>query len=318
MDSFTVYCPTSKLSLDNLGSTAATYNVTNKTAKPLRIQLKVRAQGNAKREWFQLLGEQERDLPASNTTTATINIQIPKGTPAGEYRVRLDVANSHVPEDVKEGPDVTFEVKPNGDPNDPHRKWKIVAGVVSAIVVGTLLAWIFWPKPEVPNLMELKAGEIKELEDEITKLFVDHHNLILGELVPQSNSPKKCAPYKVNKQDPEAGTKYSEQVTVKVMYEGTTESLPVPNWTNKSFGEVAAFAASDANKLTYHATPNTPLTHVISRTEPAAGTMVCEDDEIKLVTAAPTGTPPKPPLCTRPWCNKFIEGGILGPKLRVE
>ena len=108
---FDVTTTTDVLTLGADGRGKIVFTVTNTTQKPQRASFKVRALDSGEAGWLKLGGDAERDFTAGFTHQVELALNVPPGTPASKFRVRLDalsVANPN--DDFTEGPTVGVTV----------------------------------------------------------------------------------------------------------------------------------------------------------------------------------------------------------------
>jgi hypothetical protein len=142
LPSFTVTAAGSKVSLDSSGATKTSFTVTNTSAQTLKGRLLTRPREPAKAEWFSILGESVRDFAPNASQQATVQLNVPPGTPPGSYSFRLDAVSQVDPdEDFTEGPSVAFDVAPPPEPKKPFPWWivAVAGGVLLLIVIGVVV-----------------------------------------------------------------------------------------------------------------------------------------------------------------------------------
>lgn len=197
----------------------ATFSVTNKSGQSLTGRLSMEPQGNSKAEWFEILGEKERNFAGSETQKITVNVKTPATVPAGDYKARFRVVNVSDPDnDFTESPVVTFTVPAADAPKGgiPWWVWLIVAAVVVAIIV--VLAIVFWPssKVTVPNVSK---------GDMTYAAASDQLKASALTVAPEIDEPSTAAPPgNVFKQDPAADSSVDKNTEVKL----TVAQAPAP------------------------------------------------------------------------------------------
>jgi len=165
-------------------SGSAVFNVTNKSGERRAGRLSVQTAGEAKREWFTLDGEQERDFGAGETQTASIRISVPDDVAAGDYPFRLRVVAVNDPDnDHVDGPASTARIEARAT-NGGIKPWVwILLAVLLLLLVGGGLFFFLRgsgddpqppPKEEKPaNLVQVPKleGEPLDKARELAKDF---------------------------------------------------------------------------------------------------------------------------------------------------
>jgi beta-lactam-binding protein with PASTA domain len=124
---------THSLAVDASGKGEATFIVTNSSAKPVQGRATVVPQEPARRDWFSIVGSQERNFRGGEAYQCKVEVAVPPDTPAGKYGFRLDAVNVANPdEDFAEGQTLSFEWKPVAVVAKPARPGWIVPAVIAA------------------------------------------------------------------------------------------------------------------------------------------------------------------------------------------
>ena len=86
------------------------FNVSNESAKSVRLSVETRTEGGTQEGWLEVLGDIERELPESGNDQVTVRVNLPNGTPEGKYAFRLRVYATDDPEQFADSPAVAVEV----------------------------------------------------------------------------------------------------------------------------------------------------------------------------------------------------------------
>lgn len=162
-------CPT-RVDLTVAADTQAQSGTLNSTIRNVTAQrqtgrIRVEALGDAKPDWFSLVGapstsprEIEQDFAPNGTLTVQVAVKVPPKTPAGVRTFRLHVNSEAVPDtDFADGPAVSIEVAPWVEPAAPAKAklpwWAFAAaGAFVAVVLG-VVGWLAWPSSLDPKLV---------------------------------------------------------------------------------------------------------------------------------------------------------------------
>ena len=188
-------------------STTAAFNVTNETGQRLRISALVQPDSPAEAGWFTIDGGSERDLSPGTSDQITLRLQVPRDVTPGRYAFRLQVYSTEDPEKSVQSPAVALEVPalepepgPRPEPQpEPKRAfpWLIIAIVAGVLVLGGVLAAVFWPRGvEVPNVVGQNLNAATS--------SIEQTGLAVG-LPPSRAETNEQAPDAVLGQSPEAG-----------------------------------------------------------------------------------------------------------------
>lgn len=135
------------------------YVVTNRTGEKDLVRLVV--PGDFKLE-AKIDGDAEQSLNAEATATYNVKVKVPVRRTSGDEDLRMTVVAARDPDRFHQtAPAVRIVVaSPTVDPAPPQKKpfpWWIVAvaGGAVVLVLGVVLAVVFWPKPK-PKLAQLK------------------------------------------------------------------------------------------------------------------------------------------------------------------
>jgi serine/threonine-protein kinase len=138
---FTVTAATNSVQLDSNRQSEAAFTVFNASGRPLRGQVRLKAEDPAATGWLSLEGEAEQDFDIAAAKQFTVKIQAPPDAQPGNYTFRLDVVGVENPDELyTEGPTVTFQVGEEREETEPFPWWivAVVAGVV--VTAGIILA----------------------------------------------------------------------------------------------------------------------------------------------------------------------------------
>lgn len=203
---------------------AASFSITNKTNQPLAGRLSVVPQGNAKAEWFEVMGEAQRNFAAAETQQATVNVTVSGDAPAGNYTFRLRIVNVNDPDnDYTDGATASFkvpEVVPSGGGGFPTWAYIAIAVALVVIVGGVLL--FLRPSPKVT------------VTDTVGKTFADASAELTNEgldVTREDVTPAGKTPGTVVKQDPPKDSRVAKHSTVKLSVAGAV----VPQLHGKTF-----------------------------------------------------------------------------------
>jgi hypothetical protein len=143
--SFTVTAAGQRVNLDAAGTARASFTVTNTSPQALRGQLFARKLGEAKPEWFTVVGDTVRDFAPGEVQQVVVELKVPPGSAPGSYSFRLDAVSEADPdEDFTEGQSVAFDVA--APPPPPPKKkfpWWILA-IVGAVVLLIVIGLVVW------------------------------------------------------------------------------------------------------------------------------------------------------------------------------
>jgi hypothetical protein len=134
---FAITAATNTVLLDSNRQGQTSFTVSNTTAHSIRGRAHIVAQQSTAGAWLTLLGETERDFPASGSQQYVVQITVPPGAPSGDYTFRLDVVDLANPDDdFSEGPTIKF-VGPAPVPmKKPFPWWMVAVAVGILILVG--------------------------------------------------------------------------------------------------------------------------------------------------------------------------------------
>jgi hypothetical protein len=190
---------------------AASITITNASASPERVRLRLKATPPTQQEWLIAPEEAEWDLPAEGTRQVSVRVEVPAGTPAGQYPFLPVVEAERLPEEVfTEGKQITIEVQPTEQPARQFPVWvfPVAAAVLLVVGVGLWLA-LRSRAVSVPDVVGKPMAEAKRLV-EAKGLVVEEGPLTLaGPGVPgtcATQEPPKETPLK-----PKAKVKLSEE-----------------------------------------------------------------------------------------------------------
>lgn len=283
---FNVTAPAGTVRLDKNGQGEVTYTVTNDSDRPQRSLARIVPLEGAKQEWFTVAGDLERDLPVQGTQQYLVRIAVPRGTPAGLCKVRLDAVSAIKDADVfTEGPTVVFEV-PKPEVKKNPLPW-IIAGAALLLIVVVVILFIAL-QPKVPNIVG------KSVED--ARAALDKKKLHL-----KIASPTYKPGYEDNTvvtQSPAAGAKPPSDDSVEVSLNTLTVKVPRLAGLDMVSATISLLDLSLNPRIQSQQSNQTPLTVVT--TNPAAETMAHRGDSITVVLATP---PPAVVWNTPIWMN---------------
>ena len=138
------------------------FTVTSESRGPIRISLQALAEAATKKEWLEVVGAHERDLPASGNEHVTVRISVPANAEPGRYSFRLRAYDSDDPERSAESPAVAAEVPTpvvkttvTETPKKPF-PWWIVAVAAVVLVIGGGVTWYLLSGTKVPALKDMR------------------------------------------------------------------------------------------------------------------------------------------------------------------
>lgn len=253
----------------------ATFSVTNKTSQPLACHLDVQPQGDAKAEWFEIMGEAQRNFAVSETQKIAVNIQVPQTATPGDYRFRFRAVNVNDPDnDYTESPVATFAVVAASDRGKkPFPWWIVIVGaVVLLLIVGGVVAWLLIPggKVTVPDV-STKGLTYDAAAQQITD----------AGLAPQQSPTQATTgtPGTVVDQDPKPDAQVDKSTTVTLTVAASAPTIEVPDVSSQgySFDEAKGFLSAKGFTATRHevAAQGKPPDTVLAQT-PAGHAMVPE------------------------------------------
>lgn len=161
-------CPT-RLALTVAADTqeqtgAVKCTVRNTTARRQTVRLRIEPQGDLKPEWLAFTGapptsprEIEQDLAPEGTFTAEVTAKIPPRTPPGGRTFRLRATSESSPDiDFTDGPAIAVDIAAWKEPEAPKRGlplWAFAAAAAFVLVVGSVIAYLAWPRGLDPRLV---------------------------------------------------------------------------------------------------------------------------------------------------------------------
>jgi hypothetical protein len=208
---------------------SANFSVTNKSGQPLAGRLSVQPQGDAKAEWFDIMGEKERNFAPTETQKITVNIKTPPAAKMGDYKFRFRAVNVNDPDnDYTDSAVVTFNLVAPPPPVPPKFPWWAVAvGVVLFLVVIGVVIWLVIPKgvavPDVSTAGLTYDAAAKQVTD--------------AGLNPKQNPTPATsgAPGTVVSQNPAAGATVDKgsDVTLTIAEAAAAPTITVPDVTSQ-------------------------------------------------------------------------------------
>jgi hypothetical protein len=123
-----------------------TYTVSNLSGRNVRGRVVLKPDDPAvKNKWVTVGEEAEKDFGENSTFQFKVTINMPADASPGKYTFRLDAVNASIPDEGDSGPTIGLEVL--GAQPHPFPKWIFPVAAVVLLVVGGLVAWMLWPKP---------------------------------------------------------------------------------------------------------------------------------------------------------------------------
>lgn len=224
-------------------STTCVFNVANKTGERLRISIRVMAEPPAKDSWFTIDGGNEHDLAPDVSDQITLRLKVPKDAAPGSSAFRVQVYSTADTEQSVDSPAVALEVpappgptpEPGPEPKpapDKRFPWWVVAVVAGVLVLGGVLAAVFWPRGiEVPDVVGLSLDGAKDAIAEVGLAVA---------LPPSTAETDQQAPDTVLGQTPDPGAKVKKgseiKLTVAVPAKADSESLCIASGLIKGGG----------------------------------------------------------------------------------
>ena len=141
----TITAATEQVHLQAGGEGEHVFTVNNAAGRGLKLGARVVAEDDTPADWFELVGETERDFADRASGQIRVRVRVPGDAPDGEHRFHLTVFDVNSPgEHFTEGPTVFVNVTAKAkDEEDPSFPWWIVAvGVVLLLAGGGLLWWL--------------------------------------------------------------------------------------------------------------------------------------------------------------------------------
>jgi hypothetical protein len=143
--SFAITTSTSSLRLEGGGQGESSFTITNATGRPVRARAVIEPEGTARREWFTLVGDAERDFGPDVTHQYLVRVEVPPGTPEGAYAFRLSAVSVDNPdEEFTAGPSVGFQIARPVAPGPRKRfpwAWVALAAGLLLITLASLLVF---------------------------------------------------------------------------------------------------------------------------------------------------------------------------------
>jgi beta-lactam-binding protein with PASTA domain len=300
----TATSPTAQSGAD--GTAEYAFTVSNTSGARLRVGSRILPEAPAREEWFSVEGS-ERELGPRETDQITVNVRVPAGVAAGEYKLRLLVFSAErgrSGEDFTEGPVVTLEVPGASKPTHvPGAKggfpWWAAVIAVLVLGLGGGAAWWLWPRDvQVPQLTQLPKTEA---ESELQQ-----SGLTLGEV--RTKVTGTVAGDIVLEQDPTAGAKVKKGSAVDLTIEAA--AVEVPNVVGKLIAEAKQALASAGlavGDVKQERTGQKPGGTVLSQ-EPAGGPNVSGQTAIALTVEAASVRVPRVIGQTLADATKALEG----------
>lgn len=149
--------PTDDILTLQQGKGAAGFSVRYMGEGAVEARAEVVALQGAKQDWLQMAQPATKAMQSNQTQTFKALVNVPPGTPAGRYGLRLDVMSvENTDEEYNQGPVISFEVAetaaapPKKDKGFPW--WiVIVAAVVLVLLVGGITTYFMAHKGDVPD-----------------------------------------------------------------------------------------------------------------------------------------------------------------------
>ena len=158
---FAITVASNSVTLNAQRKAEAAFAVFNSSGRTVRGRAVLTPQEGAAPDWFSIAGEAERDFAPAGAAQYTVQIQVPPGTPPGEYSFRLDMVNIANPdEDYTQGQGVSFGAPESSVPFCIPWWVYAAAGVVGVLVVVAVVILVTRNGDiPVPDVAELSAEE---------------------------------------------------------------------------------------------------------------------------------------------------------------
>ncbi|OEU72623.1 MAG: hypothetical protein BA869_12590 [Desulfuromonadales bacterium C00003107] len=130
------------------GQGAAGFAVRYVGERSVEAKAKAVALQGAEQAWLQVAKPATKDMQSNQTQTFKVLVNVPPGTSAGRYGLRLDVmSEDNTDEEYNQGPVISFEVPELSEPAPKTEKgfpwWIIiVAAVILALAAGGIAWWL--------------------------------------------------------------------------------------------------------------------------------------------------------------------------------
>ncbi len=130
------------------GQGAAGFAVRYVGERAVEAKAKAVALQGAEQAWLQMAKPATKDMQSNQTQTFKVLVNVPPGTPAGRYGLRLDVmSEDNTDEEYNQGPVISFEVPEMSEPAPKKEKgfpwWiVIVATAVLVLLAGGITWWV--------------------------------------------------------------------------------------------------------------------------------------------------------------------------------
>jgi PASTA domain len=268
---FIITAPAGTIRVNAEGAADATFTVSNGSERPQRALAKVVPLEGAQAGWFQLAGESDRDLPVQGSTQYTVRLGVPKGTPEGSYKFRLDVVTAlKTGDEAADGPTVVFEVPETKKPVNPV-PFIIAGAVVLLLVIGGVI-WLLMQK-RVPSVtgQTIAAAEGKLQGAKIPYRVRYDYSASAGDST-------------VLSQEPAGGKKYAKADTVQLVVNQKT--VVVPDVRNVEMNAAAQTLLDAILVPVLSLTEDNSMTagNVI-RTDPPNGTTISREQRVSVFVA---------------------------------
>jgi len=125
------------------GKGTAAFTVRYTGQRPVDAQAQVVAVEGADSSWLTVEAPATKRMAPNQTQTFQVEVEVPQGTPAGRYALRLDMMSvDNTDEEYDQGPPVWFEVAETEPPPPSSFPWWLV--ILVALLLALLIGGIVW------------------------------------------------------------------------------------------------------------------------------------------------------------------------------
>jgi hypothetical protein len=279
---FTITTATNTTHLSDERRGEAAFTVFNASGRAIRGRARLVAEDPVAQEWLALAGEAEREFAIADAQQYTAQIAVPPDAPVGSNVFRLDMVGVENPDrDYVQGPTVTFVV-PEPQPQEQSFPWWIVAVVAGALLVlGIVLAIIFWPRGvTVPEVAEMTAEQATDELEGAGLVVADDLEQEPHDTIPEG---------RVILTEPPAGVEVSRGAEVMLVVSSGILTVQVPDVVGMTVEQATAelqSAGLGVNAAQEERPDENIARGSVIATDPAANTAVRSGSQVTLIVSA--------------------------------